>query len=103
MQALSSHGWPLSRLQDEGLAIATRSHRIEYRQPAFLDDELEVTTWLSDLQETTAIRHTMITRPADGAQISRARTVHALVELETGKPVTIPESLRADIAPAIAE
>ena len=71
--------------------------------PPSSDDELEVTTWLSDLQETTAIRHTMITRPGDGAQISRARTAHVWVDLETGKPVPIPELLLADIAPTIAE
>jgi acyl-CoA thioester hydrolase len=103
LQALAAHGWPLTRMEAEGFAIATRSHRIEYRQPAFLDDELEVTSWLSDLHESTATRHTIIARPADGAQISRARTVHVWVDLETGKPVTIPASLRADIAPVIAE
>jgi acyl-CoA thioester hydrolase len=102
LQALAAHGWPLSRLEAEGFAIATRSHRIEYRQPALFDDELEVTTWLSDLQETTVIRHTIITRPGDGAQISRARTLQVWVNLETGKPAPIPESLLADIAPAFA-
>jgi acyl-CoA thioester hydrolase len=103
LQALAAHGWPLSSMDAEGFAITTRSHRIEYRQPAFLGDQLEVTTWLSDLQETTAIRHTNITRPADGADVSRARTVHVWVDLETGKPAPIPASLLADIAPAIAE
>ena len=103
LQSLATHGWPLSRMEDEGFAIATRSHRIEYRQPAFLDDELEVTTWLSDFQETTAACHTIITRPADGAEVSRARTVQAWVDLQTGNPVTIPELLLADIAPTIAE
>jgi acyl-CoA thioester hydrolase len=85
------------------LPVATRSHRIEYRQPALLDDELEITTWLSDLQDHTVVRHTVITRPADGASLSRARTVHAWVDLQTGEPVAIPELLVAALAPAIAE
>jgi acyl-CoA thioester hydrolase len=102
LRALAAHSWPLSRMEAEGFAIATRSHRIEYRQPALLDDELEVTTWLSGLQDTTAIRHTIITRPADDAQVSRVRTTHVWVDLETGEPVTIAESLLDDIAPTIA-
>ena len=103
LQALAAHGWPLSRTGSEGLSLATRSHRVQYRQPALLDDELEFTTWLSDLQRTTAIRHTTINRVADGAEITRARTIHACVDLETGQPVTIPAVLLADIAPTIAE
>jgi acyl-CoA thioester hydrolase len=102
LQAVAAYGWPISRMEAEGFAVVARCHRIEYRQPALLDDQLEVTTWLSDLTDTTAVRHTIITRPADGARISRARTVHVWVNPRTGKPITIPGSLVADIAPAIA-
>ncbi len=102
LQALAARGWPLSRMGSEGFAITTRSHRIEYKQPALLDDELELTTWLSDIRETTAIRHTIIKRTGDGAAVSRARTVHAWVNLKTGQPQAIPEALLADIAPVIA-
>jgi acyl-CoA thioester hydrolase len=102
LQALAACGWPLSRMETEGLAVVTRSHRIEYRQPALLDDELELTTWLSDLQDSTAVRHSIVTRPGDGATISRARTVQAWLDLVTGVPVTIPGSLAADIAPAVS-
>ena len=102
LQALATRGWPLSRMESEGFAITTRSHRIEYRQPALLDDELELTTWLSGIRETTAIRHTTITRTSDGAEVSRARTVHACVALDTGQPAAIPATLLADVAPSIA-
>ena len=102
LQALTARGWPLSRMGSEGFAITTRSHRIEYKQPALLNDELELTTWLSDIQATTAIRHTIITCTRDGAEVSRARTVHAWVNPETGQPQAIPEALLADIAPVIA-
>lgn len=102
LQALAKQGWPPSRMEAEGLAMTTRNHRIQYRQPAFLDQELELTTWLSDLEETTAVRHTVITRLTDGAEISRAITLHAWVNLETGQPAAIPEAFRADFTPAIA-
>ena len=100
--ALAQQGWPPSRLEGENLAMTTKSHHIQYRQPALLDDELELITWLSDLQKTTASRHTIITRATDGAEVSRAITVHAWINLETGQPATIPQAFREDIAPAIA-
>jgi acyl-CoA thioester hydrolase len=100
--ALAKRGWPLSRLEADNLAITTRSHRIQYREPAFLDEELELTTWLSELDETTAVRHTSITRVADGAEVARAITDHAWVNLKTGQSLTIPAAFREDIAPAIA-
>jgi acyl-CoA thioester hydrolase len=102
LASLAACGWPVSRLEAEGVALATRYHRIEYRLPALLDDELEIATWLSDVQGATAIRHTFITRPVDSATIMRARTVHGWVEPETGDPTTMPESLGADMAPTIA-
>jgi acyl-CoA thioester hydrolase len=102
LASLAACGWPVSRLEAEGIAIATRYHRIEYRQPSLLDDELEILTWLSHVQGATAIRHTFITRPADGATIARARTACGWVEPESGDPVTMPESLAADIASTIA-
>lgn len=102
LQALAACGWPVSRLHAEGLAVATQSHRIEYRQPALLDDELELTTWLSDLHQTAFVRHTIITRLTDNAIISHARTIQALTRLETGRPVTIPAKLAAALAPAVS-
>jgi acyl-CoA thioester hydrolase len=102
LQALSARGWPLSRRESKGLTITTRSHRIVYRQPALLDDELELTTWLSAIQESATVRHTTITRTTDSAELSRARTVHACLSLDTGQPVAIPDQLLADIAPDIA-
>ncbi|HSJ54777.1 MAG TPA: thioesterase family protein, partial [Anaerolineae bacterium] len=47
LQWLRSRGWPMARLVAEGLGIVARQHRIEYRQPALLDDELELFTWAS--------------------------------------------------------
>ena len=101
-QGLAEQGWSPARMEAEGLAMTTRSHRIQYRQPAFLDEELELTTWLADLEETTAVRHTIINRVADGAEISRAITLHAWANLETGQPAAMPEAFRTDITPAIA-
>jgi acyl-CoA thioester hydrolase len=103
MQMLAAHGWPIARLASEGFVVIAQRHHIEYRLPAILDDELEVATWISDVQPSTAIRHSTVTRAADGELLARARTVHAWVELGTGRATAIPEEFLADLGPAVVE
>jgi acyl-CoA thioester hydrolase len=103
VQLTAAHHWPMARLEAEGLGIVARHHRIEYKQPAVLDDELELSTWISDVSSSTAMRHTTITRLGDGALLARARTVHVWIDTATGQPTPIPGTLLADFAPCIAE
>jgi acyl-CoA thioester hydrolase len=84
VQVAAAHGWPMSRMQAEGFAIVARRHRIEYRQPAVLDDELELATWISDVKRATVVRHYTVTRVSDGGLLARARTLWAWVDLKMG-------------------
>jgi acyl-CoA thioester hydrolase len=102
LQVCAAHGWPLARMQEAGFAIVARRQRIEYRQPALFDDELELTTWASDMKHTSALRHFAIARVGDGAPVAQARTRWVWVNLETGRPIRIPEPFLADFAPNIA-
>jgi len=99
LQAAASHGWPPSRMQAEGFAIVVRRQRIEYRQPAALDDELELATWVSDVKRTTAVRHGTVRRVSDGALLARARALCAWVDVQTGRLVRIPDAFVADLGP----
>ena len=101
VQVAAAHGWPMSRVQAEGFAIVARRHRIEYRQPAVLDDELELATWLSDVKRATVVRHYTVTRVSDGALLARARTLWVWVDVKTGRPIRIPGAFLADFAPNI--
>jgi acyl-CoA thioester hydrolase len=101
LQMLSVHGWDLARMMDERLAIVARSHRIEYKVPATLNDRLEIATWVSDIHDSTAARHTTISRLPKGQLLARARTVYVWLDLETGKPKPIPESFLADLSPIV--
>jgi acyl-CoA thioester hydrolase len=92
VQLAARLGWPPARLQAEGFTILARRHQIEYRQPALLDDQLEVVTWLSDAKGSTAVRHYTLTRTGDGALLARARAQLEWVSLETWQPVPIPAS-----------
>jgi acyl-CoA thioester hydrolase len=103
VQAETAHGWPQARMRAEGFAIAARRHRIEYRQPAVLGDELELSTWVSDVERDTAVRHYTITRASDGVLLVQARMMWGTVDVETWQPVQIPPEFLNDLAPNVAQ
>ncbi|MDD3826702.1 MAG: thioesterase family protein [Anaerolineae bacterium] len=98
LQWLRSRGWGMARLVAEGLGIVARQHRIEYRQPALLDDELDLYTWASDPGTTSIVRYTFIARRSDGALLARARTHQVWIDLQSGAPRPMPEALRQAMA-----
>ena len=102
-QMVAALGWPLDRMTAEGSAVVARQHRIEYKLPALLDDELELRTWLSDVQGSTATRHTTITRASDDTLLQRARTVHVWIDLASGRPADLPAAFLTALAPAITQ
>ena len=98
----AAHGWPMARMIAEGFGIVARRYRIEYREPALLDDELEVTTFIADVKRATAVRHNSIRRLSDGALLARAYALWVCVDLASGRPRRIPDGFMADFADNIA-
>jgi acyl-CoA thioester hydrolase len=86
-----------------GVGIVARRYRIEYREPAVMDDELEVTSYLADVKRATAVRHNEIRRVADGALLARAYALWVFVDLATGKPVRVPGDFIESFRPNVAE
>ena len=72
--------------QAQGLALdlraVTRGHRISYRQPAVLGDELLVSTWAAAENQGMLVRDTTLHRASDGSLVARARTEHGLSTLK---------------------
>ena len=102
VQVAVAHGWPLSRLMAEGVGIVARRYRIEYREPAVMDDELEVATFVSDVRRATAVRHYAIRRAADAVLLARAHVLWVFVDLATGRPCRIPAAFMAALRPNLA-
>jgi acyl-CoA thioester hydrolase len=102
VQVAGAFGWPLARCHEAGFAIIVRRHQIAYRKPAVLDDELEVSTWVSDPRRSSAFRHYRITRMADGECLARVRTRYVWIDLGTRHPIRIPPGFMDDFAPNIA-
>lgn len=101
--AAASVGWSMGRMRGEGFAIFARRHQIEYRQQAQLGEALAISTYLSDVKRTSAIRHYLITRADDGALIAQARTQWVFVNVQTGMPMRLPVEFAKDFADSIAD
>lgn len=99
----TAHGWPMSRLLEANLGIVARRYRIEYLEPALLGDELEISTYVSDVKRATAMRHYAVSRLRDGALLARANVLWVWVDLQSGRPKRIPDNFLRDFTPNIAD
>lgn len=98
LQVIASHGWPIARMIDNGFAIFIRRHQIKYIQPARLGDELLISTWASNVRRSSATRHYLIQRESDRKKLAIIHTKSVWVDLDTGRPIRIPESLLSDFS-----
>jgi acyl-CoA thioester hydrolase len=98
IEVAAFYGWPMTRMMEAGFGIIARRYRIEYRLPALLGDELEVSTWVSEPKRVTAVRHYTVHRVADDALLARAHVLWVWVSLETGKPIRTPADFMEDFA-----
>ncbi len=94
------YGWPMARMIETGFGIVARNYRIEYLQPALMDDELELATWVSDVRRISAVRHYTIRRAA-GELLVRARAHWVWVDLKNGRPIRVNPDFLRDCAPNI--
>jgi acyl-CoA thioester hydrolase len=103
IQAVSQFGLSMHSFLEQGYGSVARRTRIEYKQPAVLGDTLEITTYLSDARAVRATRHFMIRRQSDQQLIAQAYILWVFIDLQTGKPVRMPETLRHELASHIAD
>ena len=64
---------------------------LNYRRPAFFDDELTLRTTLAELGRVSLRFDYEVFR--DGKTLVTGHTRHACIDLATGKPVRMPEEL----------
>jgi acyl-CoA thioester hydrolase len=94
-----SRGWPVDRMLNEGhFAIVARRYRIEYRQAALPGDELEISTWISDVKRATAVRHYTMHRRGGGPLLARAWALWVWVDPQTGRPQRVHPRFVEDFA-----
>ena len=72
-----------------------RSHRIEYRQPAFVQQPIVISTWVADMKRVSSRRRYRILRVDDQALLAEAETNWAFINFSTGQPARIPAEMAA--------
>jgi len=71
--------------------VVTR-HEIDYKKPAFENDEITSTTWVCEGKRATCERFTEIAR---GEEILvKARSIWCIIDRETSRPTRISSALR---------
>lgn len=87
-----------------GAANATwvaRSHHIEYLAPAFPGDRIEAETWIADYGRARSRRRYRFSRASDGKELVRAETDWVFISVLTGRPCSIPDSIRSAFEPLV--
>lgn len=79
----------------QGQAFVVRQHLIDYLRPALVGDVLEIETRVTALGGASSERRTAIRRRGDGVIVARAVTKWAYIDLVRGRPVRVPEDVRA--------
>jgi acyl-CoA thioester hydrolase len=102
MQIAAAYDWPWKKMKENNFGIIARQHHIEYKAQAYLDDELLIKTWISGVRRSTGIRYYAIYRKSDHQLIAQSHSLYVWVNLETMRPIRIPEkflnSFRMNIA-----
>lgn len=71
--------------------VVTR-HEIDYKKPAFENDEIVSTTWVDGIRMATCQRFTEITRGDD--MLVKAKSIWCIINRETSRPTRISSELK---------
>ena len=86
-------GWSAHRYRESGTGWIVRSHKITYKMPAQLGDEVVIRTWINEFDRVSALRKYEIVRKSDDRTYAIAETRWVFVDLETLKLIAIPEEV----------
>jgi len=84
--------------EDMNCTWVARSHHIEYLSPAFEGESIEVKTWIDNVRRVRSVRKYEFTRTSDGRLLARGETDWVFVDVDTGRPRSIPEYINQFLA-----
>jgi len=85
--------------QGENATWVVREHKVEYLQPAFAGQEIEIRTWVEDARRVRSLRKYEFVRKADGVVLVRGETDWVFVDARSGRPLPIPQAVIELLAP----
>ena len=96
-EALFSIGYSNNKiLQDFNSLIIVKSCNIEYKKPAYLEDELTVRSFVKSITKTSFFMNQIITR---NNEVIVEAQIHLVFVNKDGKPKKIPEQIYSKFKP----
>ena len=91
MEWLRATGHSYREMERQGNGLVVVEALLQYRRPAFFDDELTLITNLAELGKVSLRFDYEVLR--DGEVLVTGHTRHACIDLASSKPVRMPEEL----------
>lgn len=76
-----------------GAGWMIRIQHIEYKNQAFLGDEIKGTTWVDKFSRLVSFRKCRFERVSDGKVIFESETQWILVDMNRGRPMALPDEM----------
>tara|TARA_B110001452_G_scaffold258684_1_gene254171 strand:+ start:751 stop:1173 length:423 start_codon:yes stop_codon:yes gene_type:complete len=100
-EALASLGFSNKKIKDDfGAMIIVKSCNTDYKKPAFLEDELNIRSFIKSITKTSFFMNQFISK---GDDLIVEAKVHLVFVNEQGKPIKIPNNLFQDFKPYFCE
>jgi acyl-CoA thioester hydrolase len=74
-------------------------HEVDYKSPAFLNEELIAKTWVESYEGVRSVRRVQISRLNDSKLVAEASTTWCLLNAGTGRPTRITDEIRSVFLP----
>lgn len=98
VEAFRALDFPYKEMEDEGVGMPVLDMSIKYHGPGKYDDLLTVKLIVPEMPRAR-IRFLYEIRNESGDLINTGETILAFMNMETGRPVKMPERLKNSIAP----
>ena len=96
-EALFSIGYSNNKIQqDFNSLIIVKSCNIEYKKPAYLEDELTIRSFVKSITKTSFFMNQTITR---NNEVIVEAQIHLVFVNKVGKPIKIPEQIYSKFKP----
>jgi acyl-CoA thioester hydrolase len=90
----ASLGAGYGKCMELGGTWVAKSHRIEYRRPAFEGETLHMKTWIEDIGRIASLRRYEISRGEKGEIVCEGATEWVFVDGAKMRPMKIPEEIK---------
>jgi len=92
------YGMPMQAFLERGLGWVVKVSHLEYKRPLGIAEKFRVTTWIEDIRGSDAEVRFEINKIDPDKAAYVGCFVFTLVALDTGRPMPMPEDVRANFS-----